>query len=75
LISLGVKGGLSSGGVGTCKIGNGGALVVKGSVTPGMLGMRGGKERHSPSATRDAIEATEYFILFGRDMSRIGLVS
>jgi hypothetical protein len=63
LISLGVNGGLSSGGVGTCRIGNGGALVVRASVTPGMVGMRGGKERHSPRATSDAMEAIEYFIL------------
>jgi hypothetical protein len=58
-----VKGGLSSGGVGTCKIGKGGALVVKGSVTPGIVGIRGGKEMHSTAATKDAIEAKEYFIL------------
>lgn len=41
-------------------------MDVKGSVTPGMLGMRGGRERHSPRATRDAIEAIEYFILLVR---------
>lgn len=62
LMSLGVKGGLSRGGVGTCKIGKGGAFVVRASVTPGMVGMRGGKERHSPRATSDAREAMEYFI-------------
>jgi hypothetical protein len=75
-ISLGVKGGLSSGGVGTCKIGKGGALVVKGSVTPGMDGIRGGKERHSPAAIKDAIEAKEYFILMRRfERDFVGLLS
>ena len=62
LMSLGVNGGLSRGGVGTCRIGRGGALVVRASVTPGMVGMSGGKDRHSPRATRDASEAT-YFIV------------
>ena len=77
LMSLGVKGGLSSGGVGTCKIGKGGAMVVKGSVTPGIVGMRGGKERHSPRATRDAMEAKEYFILLERKIEQdcVGLMS
>lgn len=76
-MSLGVKGGLSSGGVGTCKIGKGGALVVKASVTPGIVGMRGGKERHSPRAISDAIEAIEYFILLERENERdcVGLMS
>ena len=63
LILLGVKGGLSSGGVGTCRIGRGGAFVVRGSVTPGMDGMSGGSERLSAMEIRYAIEATEYFIL------------
>ena len=45
-----LKGGLSSGGVGTCKIGKGGAFVVSGSVTPGMEGIRGGRERAEVSA-------------------------
>lgn len=38
-------GGLSRGGVGSCKTGSGGALLASGSVTPGMEGMRGGRER------------------------------
>lgn len=42
---LASKGGLSSGGVGICKIGRGGALLVKGSVTPGIKGINGGRER------------------------------
>lgn len=37
------KGGLSNGGVGTCKMGKGGALEAKGSVTPGIAGIRGGR--------------------------------
>ena len=74
-MSLGVNGGLSSGGVGTCRIGKGGALVVKASVTPGMVGIRGGKERHSPRATRDAIEAMEYFILRKNEKVCVGLMS
>jgi hypothetical protein len=40
-----VKGGLSSGGVGSCKIGRGGALLERGSVTPGIVGMSGGRLR------------------------------
>jgi hypothetical protein len=40
-----VKGGLSSGGVGSCRIGRGGALEARGSVTPGMAGITGGKLR------------------------------
>ena len=39
-----MKGGLPSGGVGIWRIGRGGALVVKGSVTPGIEGMSGGSE-------------------------------
>jgi hypothetical protein len=75
-ISLGVKGGLSSGGVGTCKIGNGGALVVRGSVTPGIDGIRGGKDRHSTAAKKGAIAAKEYFILMRRfEGDRGGLLS
>jgi hypothetical protein len=42
---LGVKGGLSRGGVGICKIGRGGAPLVKGSVTPGTRGMSGPSDR------------------------------
>jgi hypothetical protein len=38
---LGVNGGLGSGGVGSCKMGSGGALLARGSVTPGILGIRG----------------------------------
>jgi hypothetical protein len=60
---LGVKGGLSNGGVGTCKIGRGGALVVNGSVTPGIEGMSGGSDRHSARVIRHAAEARAYFIL------------
>jgi hypothetical protein len=30
--------------VGTCRIGRGGALLESGSVTPGMEGIRGGRE-------------------------------
>lgn len=41
---LGVKGGLSKGGVGNCKTGRGGALLAKGSVTPGIDGINGGKD-------------------------------
>ena len=51
---LPVKGGLSRGGVGTCKIGKGGALVERGSVTPGMDGMRGGRERALAVPARSA---------------------
>lgn len=68
LISLGVNGGLSNGGVGTCKMGKGGALVVRASVTPGMLGIRGGKERHSPRVAKNAREAVVYFILRTNEM-------
>jgi hypothetical protein len=60
---LGVKGGLSSGGVGTCKIGRGGALVVNGSVTPGIEGISGGRDRHSAREIKHAAEASAYFIL------------
>jgi hypothetical protein len=74
-MSLGVNGGLSNGGVGTCRIGKGGALVVRASVTPGIVGMRGGKERHSPRATRDAIEAIEYFIVRKNEKFCVGLMS
>jgi hypothetical protein len=38
-----VKGGLSSGGVGSWRMGRGGALEAKGSVTPGIDGIRGGR--------------------------------
>ena len=38
------KGGLSSGGVGIWRMGRGGAFEVRGSVTPGIDGIRGGKE-------------------------------
>lgn len=62
-MSLGVKGGLSRGGVGTCRMGRGGALVVRGSVTPGMEGIKGGSERHSAMEIKYAMDATEYFIL------------
>lgn len=41
---LASKGGLSNGGVGICKIGRGGALLVRGSVTPGIVGISGGKD-------------------------------
>lgn len=37
-------GGDSRGGVGICRIGSGGALELRGSVTPGMEGMRGGRD-------------------------------
>ena len=37
--------------------------MVRGSVTPGMLGMSGGSERLSAMEIRYAMEATEYFIL------------
>jgi hypothetical protein len=37
------KGGLANGGVGTCKIGSGGAFEAKGTVTPGITGIRGGR--------------------------------
>ena len=43
LISEGVNGGLSSGGVGIWRMGRGGAISFKGSVTPGMAGMSGGR--------------------------------
>jgi len=62
-MSLGVNGGLSSGGVGICKIGKGGAFSVRTSVTPGMLGIRGGRERHSPRIARDARGTREDLIL------------
>lgn len=62
-MSLGVKGGLSSGGVGTCNTGSGGALLVKGSVTPGIVGMSGGRERDSPMEIKDMIVAIGYLIL------------
>lgn len=42
--SLPWNGGLTRGGVGSCRIGRGGALLVSGSVTPGMVGINGGKE-------------------------------
>jgi hypothetical protein len=41
---LAVNGGLATGGVGTCRIGNGGALLAMGSVMPGMVGIKGGRE-------------------------------
>lgn len=36
-MKLGVKGGLGRGGVGSWRIGSGGALLARGSVTPGIL--------------------------------------
>jgi hypothetical protein len=40
-----MNGGLGSGGVGICKIGKGiERSLVRGSVTPGMEGIKGGKE-------------------------------
>jgi hypothetical protein len=62
-ISLGVKGGLSSGGVGTCKIGRGGAFSVRESATPGMLRIRGSKERHSQRVANKATCTKDDFIL------------
>ena len=38
-----VKGGLSIGGVGTWSIGSGGAFDARGSVTPGIDGISGGR--------------------------------
>lgn len=43
LIFLTANGGLLNGGVGTCKMGNGGAFEDKGSVTPGIEGIKGGR--------------------------------
>lgn len=43
-MSFVVKGGLSKGGEGNCRIGRGGMLDDKGSVTPGMEGIKGGNE-------------------------------
>lgn len=43
-MSLPTKSGLGSGGVGICKIGKGGALLARGSVTPGMEGIKGGRD-------------------------------
>ena len=37
-------GGLANGGVGTCRIGKGGAFLDRGTVTPGILGIKGGRE-------------------------------
>jgi hypothetical protein len=39
------KGGLLRGGVGTCRMGRGGALEERGSVTPGIEGISGGRLR------------------------------
>lgn len=39
-----MNGGLSSGGIGTCKMGREGEFSVRGSVTPGIDGIRGGKD-------------------------------
>lgn len=47
---LGVNSGLSRGGVGICKIGRGGALLVSGSVTPGIEGIKGGSESDRDTA-------------------------
>jgi hypothetical protein len=58
---LEVKGGLSRGGVGICRMGSGGALLASGSVTPGMLGIRGGKESAKVGvAKRDAHKAVNW---------------
>lgn len=52
---LASNGGLSNGGVGICRIGRGGALLVKGSVTPGMVGISGGSDRAEANGVmRDA---------------------
>lgn len=61
---LAVNGGLARGGVGSCRIGNGGALLARGSVTPGMDGIKGGRdmprertgETNRPTAERVEIE-------------------
>ncbi len=49
-----VNGGLSKAGVGTWRMGSGGASWFRASVTPGMLGIRGGNEmeRHCPREAR-----------------------
>ena len=44
ITNLPVKGGEASGGVGTWRIGSGGAFEAIGSVMMGMDGMRGGRE-------------------------------
>jgi hypothetical protein len=44
LMLLAVNGGDAKGGVGTCKIGKGGALLARGSVTPGIEGISGGRD-------------------------------
>lgn len=54
------KGGLSKGGVGIWRMGKGGARPTRGSVTPGMAGIRGGRERPRAFSLRMAAEtATE----------------
>jgi hypothetical protein len=55
---FGVNGGLSRGGVGICRIGSGGALLDKGSVTPGIVGMSGGKLRDAPVPASMAVKRT-----------------
>ena len=63
LILLAVKGGVSSGGVGTCKMGSGGALDVKGSVTPGIDGIKGGRDKAEVSAVRLVMTVMLCFIM------------
>ena len=68
---LAVKGGLSSGGVGTCRMGSGGALDVKGSVTPGIDGIKGGRERAEVSAVRLARTVVLCFMMQYRPNERL----
>jgi len=73
LILLGVKEGLSSGGVGNCKIGSGGIIVVRGSVTGEISGTRGGKLMSRGTAVMTgaipARNTSEYFIMIEITMS------
>lgn len=52
-------GGLGRGGVGTWRIGKGGTILVRGSVTPGIVGIKGGNEMPSGFGIASATEAND----------------
>lgn len=78
-------GGDGRGGVGSCRIGRGGAFSETGSVTPGMAGIRGGKEiwrlegtpkgmAAEANPTKAAIESLEEGILNNACGSKLELI-
>lgn len=55
-------------------MGKGGAFSVRGSVTPGMSGISGGKERHFPREARETAYKRDDFIpimSFGKKLYRM----